>query len=64
MANAWVLKVGLLACAAVFPLALICGEVRGIPLGWRLVDCSFGFFGALPLLYCVKLVRRMVAEKK
>lgn len=59
VANAWVLKVGLLACAAIFPLALICGEVRGIPLQWRLIDCSFGLFGALPLLYCLKLVRQM-----
>ncbi len=57
--NAWVLKVGLFACAAIIPLALICGEVRGIPLSWRLVDCSFGVFGALPLLYCLKLVRQM-----
>ncbi|WP_395748755.1 hypothetical protein [Prosthecobacter sp.] len=57
--NAWVLKVGLLACAAIFPLALICGEVRGIPLSWRLIDCSFGFFGAMPLLYCLRLVRQM-----
>jgi hypothetical protein len=57
--NAWVLKVGLLACAAIFPLALICGEVRGIPLSWRLIDCSFGFFGAIPLLYCLRLVRQI-----
>ncbi len=57
--NAWVLKVGLFACAAIIPLALICGEVRGIPLYWRLVDCSFGVFGSLPLLYCLKLVRQM-----
>lgn len=59
--NAWVLKVGLFACAAIFPLALICGAVRGIPLYWRLVDCSFGLFGALPLLYCLHLVRQMSA---
>lgn len=59
VANVWVLKVGLLACAAVFPLALICGGVRGIPLSWRLIDCSFGFFGALPLLYCLRLLRQM-----
>lgn len=57
--NAWVLKVGLFACACIIPLALICGEVRGIPLSWRLIDCSFGVFGALPLLYCLKLVRQM-----
>lgn len=59
VANAWVLKVGLFACAAIFPLALICGEIRGIPLSWRLIDCSFGLFGALPLLYCLRLVRQM-----
>jgi len=23
---------------------------RGIPMGWRLVDCSFGLLGAVPLL--------------
>lgn len=62
--NAWVLKVGLFACAAIFPLALICGEIRSIPMVWRLVDCSFGFFGALPLLYCLRLVRQMMREKK
>jgi len=59
--NAWVLKVGLAACAAVIPLALICGPIRGIPFYWRLIDCSFGIFGALPLLYCLHLTRRMKA---
>ncbi len=57
--NAWVLKIGLAACAGVFPLALICGPMRGIPFYWRLIDCSFGILGALPLLYCLKLTRRL-----
>lgn len=57
--NAWVLKIGLVACAGVFPLAFICGAIRGIPFYWRLIDCSFGLFGALPLLYCLHLTRRM-----
>lgn len=57
--NAWVLWVGLVACAGVFPLALICGAIREIPFYWRLIDCSFGFFGAIPLLYCLHLTRRM-----
>jgi hypothetical protein len=39
----------------VIPLALICGAVRHIPLGWQLMDCAFGVFGALPLLYCLRL---------
>jgi hypothetical protein len=53
--NRWVLIAGLICCAAVIPLALIAGAYRGIPLYWRLIDCSFGVFGALPLLYCLKL---------
>jgi len=59
VANAWVLRVGLVACAGVIPLALICGPIRGIPFYWRLIDCSFGVFGALPLLYCLRLTRKL-----
>ena len=59
VANAWVLKIGLVACAGVFPLALICGPIRGIPLYWRFIDCSFGVFGSLPLFYCLRLTRRL-----
>ena len=55
----WVLKCGLICCAAVIPLALIAGQVRGIPLYWRLIDSSFGVLGALPLLYCLKQTRLM-----
>ena len=55
VANAWVLKTGLVACAGVVLLALICGPIRGIPFYWRLIDCSFGIFGAAPLFYCLRL---------
>jgi hypothetical protein len=57
--NAWVLRCGLVACAAVIPLALICGHVRQIPLEWRLLDCSFGILGAIPLFYCLHLTKRL-----
>ena len=57
--NEWVLYAGLIGCAMVLPLALICGPVRGVPFYWRLIDCSFGIFGALPLLYCLHLTRLM-----
>ena len=57
--NAWVLRCGLLSCAAVIPLALICGYVRHIPLAWRLIDCSFGVLGAIPLLYCLHLTKKL-----
>jgi len=59
--NAWVLKIGLVACAGVLLLALICGPIRGIPLYWRLIDCSFGLCGCLPLLYCLRLTRHLQA---
>lgn len=57
--NAWVLKIGLIACAGVIPLALICGPIRGIPFYWRLIDSSFGIFGAIPLIICLNLIGRL-----
>ncbi|HWB61250.1 MAG TPA: hypothetical protein VG733_17345 [Chthoniobacteraceae bacterium] len=63
LANKWVLQAGLIACAGVLPLALICGPLREIPFYWRLVDCSFGIFGALPLIYCLRLLPRIAAER-
>jgi hypothetical protein len=57
--NKWVIEFGLLACAGVLPLALIAGQVRGIPLWWRLGDCSFGVIGAIPLLIALKSTQRM-----
>jgi len=50
--NKWVVAFGLIACAGILPVALIAGHIRGIPFPWRLVDCSFGVFGAIPLLLC------------
>jgi hypothetical protein len=55
--NKWVLQFGVIACIAVIPLALIAGPLRGIPLLWRLIDCSFGVFGAIPLLVCLQRVK-------
>jgi hypothetical protein len=50
--NKWVVTFGLIACASVIPLALIAGPTRGIPFAWRLIDCSFGLVGSIPLLLC------------
>jgi hypothetical protein len=54
--NVWVLRAGIIACLLVIPLALICGALRQIPFGWRLIDCSFGVVGVIQLSYCLKLV--------
>jgi hypothetical protein len=43
----------------VLPLALIAGPIRGIPFYWRLIDCSFGVIGVLPLLICLHYIRRI-----
>ena len=55
----WVLVSGIIACVGVIPLALICGPVRGIPLYWRFIDCSFGVVGVVPLVYCLAVSRRL-----
>jgi hypothetical protein len=57
--NLWVLHFGVIACAGVLPLALIAGPIRGIPLYWRLINCSFGVFGAVPLLFCLRYTHRL-----
>jgi len=49
--NIWVIHFGMLACVAVLPLALIAGPIRGIPVYWQLIDCSFGIIGIIPLLF-------------
>jgi hypothetical protein len=50
--NKWVITFGLIACAGIIPLALIAGHLRGIPIAWRLIDCSFAIFGGIPLVLC------------
>ena len=52
--NAWLYDFGLIACVLVIPFALVSGAVRGIPFWWRLIDCSFGVFGFIPLWFCRK----------
>ena len=50
--NRWLFDFGLIACVLVIPYALVFGGLRGIPFGWRLIDCSFGVFGFVPLWFC------------
>jgi hypothetical protein len=55
--NRWLFDFGLIACVLVIPFALIFGGLRGIPFWWRLIDCSFGVFGFIPLWLCRKYVQ-------
>jgi hypothetical protein len=56
--NVWVVEFGMIACALVVPFALVMGGVRGIPFGWRLIDCSLGVLGIIPLWFCRRLIKR------
>lgn len=51
--------IGMWACLLVFPLALIFGPLRGIPLFHRLIDCAFGLFGFLYLYYILKKINQL-----
>jgi hypothetical protein len=50
--NKWVIEFGAICCFLIIPFALIAGYLRGIPFWWRLVDCSFGIVGLIPLGIC------------
>jgi hypothetical protein len=52
--NRWLFDFGLIACVLVIPYALVFGVLRGVPLWWRLIDCSFGVLGFIPLWFCRK----------
>ena len=56
------IRVGITACLAIIPLAMICGHIRGIPFYWRIIDCSFGIIGLIPLIYCLRLLKRIEAH--
>jgi hypothetical protein len=62
--NKWIITFGLIACGGVIPLALIAGHFRDIPVPWRLIDCSFGVFGAIPLVRCRVLISELEQRKR
>ena len=65
--NKWIIEFGMIACVMVFPVALVAGAVRGIPIWWRLIDCSFGVVGLVPLRICykkIKILERWYAQNR
>jgi hypothetical protein len=62
--NKWVIEFGIAACLLVIPFALIAGHFREIPLWWRLIDCSFGILGLIPLMICLKNIKKLEQEEK
>ena len=59
--NIWVIEFGIIACLLIIPYAFIFGGIRGIPIWWRLIDCSFGVFGGIPLLLARRATRQLAA---
>ncbi|NUK10966.1 hypothetical protein HRW23_00395 [Streptomyces lunaelactis] len=57
--NIWVIEFGMIACAGIIPLALICGPIRGIPFWWSVIDMSFGVFGVIPLYVVRRKIKRL-----
>jgi hypothetical protein len=62
--NRWVIEFGIIACILIIPFAMIAGHFRGMPFWWRLVDCSFGIIGLIPLAICLKNIKRLENEEK
>ncbi len=60
--NKWVVEFAMIACLLIIPFALIMGQVRGIPVWWRLVDCSFGIVGLIPLGICLRKITILEEE--
>ena len=64
--NKWIIEFGIIACILIIPFALIAGHFRDIPFWWRLIDCSFGILGILPLYYVLNQILKLesLTEKK
>ena len=60
--NKWIIEFGMIACVLIIPFAFIAGHFRGIPVGWRLIDCAFGVIGIIPLSICLSKI--IMVEKE
>jgi hypothetical protein len=61
--NVWLFDFGMIACVLIVPWAFVFGGLRGIPIYWRLIDCSFGIFGFVPLWFCKRWTLELSAMK-
>lgn len=60
--NSWIIDWQIICCVAVFPLALIAGPIRQIPIFHILIDCSFGLLGIIPLLICRRWIKQLARQ--
>lgn len=57
--NVWVVQCGLIMCALVPVLAVVCIPLRGIPHQWFWVDFAFAPGAAVPLWIALRDIRRV-----
>ena len=60
--NKWVIEFGMISCLLIIPFAFIAGHFRGIPVGWRLIDCAFGVVGLIPLSICLRKINSIESK--
>ena len=60
--NVWIVQCGLIMCALVPVLALICIPLRGIPMFWFWIDFAFAPGAALPLWIALRDIRKLEAK--
>lgn len=57
--NIWIIQVYMIACILAALLPFAAGPLRGIPVFWRCIDCSFGIIGFILLFYAYRLTRQL-----
>jgi len=62
--NVWLFTFGMIACGMIVPYAFVFGGLRGIPIYWRLIDCSFGVFGIIPVWFCRRWAKEIEGSAK
>jgi len=61
--NIWIFTFGMISCVLVVPYAFVFGAIRGIPIWWRLIDCSFGIIGIIPMWLCRNWSRELARRQ-
>ena len=62
--NKWVIEFGIIACVLIIPFALIAGHFRDMPFLCRIIDCLFGIIVLVPLIICLKNIKKLETEEK
>lgn len=57
--NIWIIEASMMACVLVIFVAAIAGDVRGIPIFWRVADASFGIVCFFPLWFARKWTKQL-----